>query len=51
MKLTEKQEKDIIDIFSNPDISKKIKLMFFRLIMNNDIEILLAKIKGRLEEE
>ena len=50
MKLTEKQEKDIIDIFSNPNLSKKVKLTFFRFIMNNDIELLLAKIKGRLED-
>lgn len=47
MKLTEKQEKDIIEIFGNPKISTKIKLHVLRFIMNNDIEILLAQISGR----
>ena len=51
MKLTKEQEEDIIEIFSSPDISKELKLIFFRLIMNNDIEILLAKIKARHEED
>ena len=51
MKLTKKQEEEIIDIFSLPEISKEIKITFLRLIMNNDIEMLLAKIKGRLENE
>jgi hypothetical protein len=47
MKLTEKQEKDIIEIFSNPNISKKVKLLFLRFIMNNDMELLIAKIEER----
>ena len=47
MKLTEKQEKDMIEIFSNPKISKKIKLKVLRFIMDNDMEILLAEIRGR----
>ena len=51
MKLTEKQEEDVIEILSSPDISKELKLVLLRLIINNDIEILLAKIKGRLEQD
>ncbi len=47
MKLTEKQEEDIIEIFSNPNISKKVKLTLLRFIMNNNLEILIAKIEGR----
>ncbi|KKK47346.1 hypothetical protein LCGC14_3156130 [marine sediment metagenome] len=47
MKLTEKQEKDVIDIFSNPNLSKKVKLTFLRFIMNNNLEILIAKIEER----
>ncbi len=50
MKLTEKREKDIMEIFSSPEISEKIKIKILRLIMDNDIELLLAKIKGRLED-
>ena len=50
MKLTEKQEKDIIKIFSNPKINESIKINFLRHLTNNKMELLLAEIKGRLED-
>lgn len=50
MKLTEEKAKEIIEIFSNPRINKNIKIKFLMLITNNGIEMLLAKIYGKLED-
>ena len=49
MKLTEEIEKDVIEILSSSQLSESTKIQFLRFIMNNNIELLLAEIKGRYE--
>jgi len=50
MKITDKQAKEIIEICNNPDIYEYTKINLIRLITNNDIEMLLDKIKMRLKD-
>ncbi len=51
MKLTKKQAKAIIKICSCSEINENRKIQILRLLLNNEIEMLLEKIKRKLEQD
>ena len=51
MKLTDEQAKAIIKICSCSEINEDSKIRLIKLMTNNDIEMLLAKIKWINEED